>query len=102
MAKRFNLTNAKPIYSPLPLGMDLSSPLSATRGEDSDQVAEVPYRVIIGSLMFTSIVSRPDITYSVNLLSKYLNNNGAIHWEAAKRVLHFVYTMQHQELMLGG
>src|SRR3979490_2071577 len=30
MAKRFNLTDAKPVHTPLPLGMDLSSPPSAT------------------------------------------------------------------------
>ena len=32
------------------------------------------YRKLVGSLMFLSIVSRPDISYSVNYLNRFLNS----------------------------
>lgn len=50
----------------------------------------VPYQELIGSLLFLSNVSRPDITFAVNYLSKFNNNPGKQHWVAAKRILRFL------------
>lgn len=33
---------------------------------------EYPYRAVIGSLIFLSQLTRPDITFGVNILSRYL------------------------------
>jgi hypothetical protein len=51
---------------------------------------KVPYREAIGSLMYASVATRPDITYAVSALSRFLDNPGDIHWEAAKRVLRYL------------
>lgn len=34
--------------------------------------------------------TRPDITFSVNKLSSYLNNPTLKHWQAAKRILRYL------------
>jgi len=39
--------------------------------------------------MFLSCVSRPDITYAVNRLTKFLSNHGLSHWKAAKHLLRY-------------
>ena len=40
--------------------------------------------------MFISIVSRPDIAFSVNYLSRFLNYYNESHWQAAKRVVSYL------------
>ena len=51
---------------------------------------KVPYREVIGSLMFLCVVSRSDLTYIVNFLSRYVNNFDKSHWRAAQRVLKYL------------
>lgn len=59
--------------------------------EDDQQVLEnVPFREIVGSLMFLAIVSRPDIAYAVSNISKYLNQHNEAHWQALKRILKYL------------
>ena len=57
---------------------------------DSMSACDAPYREAIGSLMFLTVVSRPDIAYIVNVLSKYLNNFDSTHWHAVKRVFAYL------------
>ena len=54
------------------------------------ETENVPYREAVGSLMFLAIVSRPDIAYSVNLVSKYLNKHNSEHWGAVKRIFAYL------------
>lgn len=43
--------------------------------------------------MFLSTVSRPDIAYAVNLVSRYVSNPGTIHVNAVKRIIRYlIYT----------
>jgi len=40
---------------------------------------EVSYREAVGSLMFLAVVTRPDIAYAVNSVSKFLNKHNESH-----------------------
>ena len=40
--------------------------------------------------MFLAIVSRPDIAYAVNSVSRFLNNYSNDHWRAVKRILAYL------------
>jgi ribonuclease HI len=51
---------------------------------------KTPYREAIGSLMYASVATRPDITHAVSALSRFLDKPGQIHWEAAKRVFRYL------------
>lgn len=57
---------------------------SKYEGEAISNVTE--YRSIIGALQYATI-TRPDISYSVNKLSQFMQNPMDIHWKAIKRVL---------------
>ena len=50
----------------------------------------VPYREAIGSLVFLAAVSRPDIAYAVNSVSKYVNGYDDTHWRAVKRIFAYL------------
>ena len=47
------------------------------------------YRSLIGSLRYL-LHTRPDITYSVSILCRYMVNPTSDHWIAAKRVLKYL------------
>ena len=59
------------------------------------QVGTYPYREIIGTLLWISNGTRPDITYPVNTLAKYTHNPGLIHWHASLRVLGYLNTTKN-------
>ena len=49
-----------------------------------------PYRSIVGSLMYLATSTRPDISFAVGMLSRFLENPGEKHWIAAKRVVGYI------------
>ena len=57
--------------------VDVTLHFSKNKGEN---VAQVEYSRVIGSLMYLMSCTRPDITYAVNKLSRYTSNPGAMHW----------------------
>ncbi|CAA7023934.1 unnamed protein product [Microthlaspi erraticum] len=53
-------------------------------------VSQVEYARIIGSLMYLTNCTRPDLAHAVNVLSRYTSNPGHTHWKAITRVLNYV------------
>ena len=60
-------------------------------GKDTreDEMNPSLFRSLIGSLRYL-LNTRPDLTYSVNYLSRYMNNLSSEHMNAAKRVLRYI------------
>lgn len=56
----------------------------------SEEIIDVPYRELIGSLMFISTSTRPDITYATSYLSQFLDKPAKSAWKEAKRVLRYL------------
>ena len=48
------------------------------------------FQEIIGSLMYLSLGTRPDMTAAVNMLGRFASNPGPEHFVAAKRVLRYL------------
>ena len=61
----------------------------------------VPYREAIGSLMYASVATRPDISFAVSTLSQFLDNLGCAHWEAMKRIFQYLSGTRDLELTYG-
>jgi hypothetical protein len=53
-------------------------------------------------MMYASMCTRPDITFSVNRLSQFSINPGEPHWNAVKHVLTYLNTTRTYRLILGG
>ncbi|BBN69916.1 transposable element gene [Prunus dulcis] len=59
-------------------------------------ISQVDYARIIGSLMYVTNCTRPDLAYSVNKLSKYISNPRRDHWKVIIRVLRYLsYTKNY-------
>ncbi len=67
-----------------------------------EKMKNKPYREALGALMYTSVGTRLDITYTVSTLAKFSQNPGPMHWTALKRVFAYLCGTQHYTLTLDG
>ena len=77
--------------------MEQNLKLSLTEGEKLNDSSK--YRRLIGRLIYFS-VTRPDIVYSVRMLSQFMHELRKPHWEAALRVLRYIKGSPGQGLLL--
>jgi len=72
----------------------VSVPLSPSHQIDEDKEGEAVddrlYRSLIGCLNYISVMTRPDISYSLSKLARYVGKATMMHWEAAKHVLRYL------------
>lgn len=87
---RFKMSDCNPTSAPMDTGQKISSKMCPSNDEERSQMQDVPYRQLVGALQFCVQVSRPDICFPVNVLSRYNHNPGRSHWGAAKRVLRYL------------
>ena len=80
-------------YSPIRTPIDVNLHLTKNKGQD---IYQLEYLRIIGSLMYIMSCTRPDIAYTVSKLSRYTSNLGEDHWKALVRVLRYLkYTLNY-------
>ena len=60
----------------------------------------IKYREVIGTLMYISTVTRPDITTAVHLLSRKSENPSQQDWKAVKRVVGYLKGTQDEKLKI--
>ena len=99
---RFGLTDAKTASTPLEQSIDLTPGSSHISNDTLTDSHSSLYREIIGSLMYLSVMTRPDITYAVSTLSRYLSKPSTTHLEAARRVIRYLKGTRDYRLVLGG
>ena len=87
---RFNLEDANPVTTPMDPSVRLSKDQCPKTDEEKEDMADVPYRELIGSLMYASVATRPDVAHAITALSQFLENPGRVHWQAGLRVLRYL------------
>ena len=80
----FNLSDAATASTPMEHGLKLE------KGQRNQGESSLPYRELIGSLLYAAKGTRPDIGFAVGYLSRYLDCYGNGHVEAAKRVFKYL------------
>jgi hypothetical protein len=58
--------------------------------EEKSNLAHLPYHSLIGSLMYITIGTHPDITFAVSKLSQFLDCFCRVHWQAALCVVQYL------------
>ena len=85
---KFNLTHTRTVTVPILKGTPrLSKTVSPIGQSESATMATIPYREVVGSIMYAAITVRPDIAFIANQLAQHCQLPGLDHWTAAKRVL---------------
>jgi len=69
--------------------------------EEVDDALMTLYQRKIGSLLFASISTRPDIAFAVARLSRHNQRPGPKHHEAADRVIKYLYRTRHHCIRYG-
>jgi hypothetical protein len=81
---RFNMPDAKKVTTPIAPHFKLSATQCPVTDEDIEYMSRVPYSSAAGSLMYAIVCSRPDLSYAMSLVSRYMANPGKEHWKAVQ------------------
>ena len=92
--RKFNMENAKPVDTPV----DISSKL-VKMNEDSESANQEQFQSAVGSLLYLSTMTRPDITYAVSNVAKFCANPAKEHWIAVKRIMRYLIGTMHLGLL---
>jgi len=81
--ERHGMANCNPAKTPM--GNDIQLPIL-----NEPEVDITEYQRCIGSLMYLMICTRPDIAYSVGVLSRHVSCPGKAHMQAVKRIFRYL------------
>ncbi|KAE9009498.1 hypothetical protein PR001_g16424 [Phytophthora rubi] len=99
----FIYENAKPVDNPCAPGLKLSKTQSPGTDAEQNAMRSKPYRSRIGRLLYITTRTRPGIAFVVTQLSRFLENSGQQHWNAAVCVLRYLKSSrQHGIIYQGG
>ena len=84
------MSDCKPVSTPMEPDLRLSVFQSPASDEEKKVMASVPYINAVGALMYLAVATRPDIAYSVSVLSRFNSNPGPEHWKAVKHLFRYL------------
>lgn len=82
---RFGMTNCKTVSTPLECGTTFHK-----RTEEEEEFDKNLYQQAVGCLTYISMVTRPDISAAVSILSSYMSDPSKEHWIGVKRILRYL------------
>lgn len=98
---RFRVNDAKPRTTPLANHIKLSKEQSPKTTQEREDMALVPYASAVGSLMYATVCTRPDIAHVVGVVSRYMANPEKEHWKAVKWLLRYLRGTSSTSLCFG-
>lgn len=91
LLREFDMQNCKPVSTTIDPSSykELTEKVCPTKSEEME-MSKIRYREAIGSLLYLSTRTRPDISVAVVLLSRHVCNPRPIHWKAVKRIMRYL------------
>ncbi|KAI3690760.1 hypothetical protein L2E82_48967 [Cichorium intybus] len=83
LLNKFNMIEASPVSTPMEYGLKLA------KHSNEENVDPTIYRSLVGSLMYLT-ATRPDLIFSISMISRFIEAPKTSHWEAGKRILKYV------------
>ncbi|XP_059288714.1 secreted RxLR effector protein 161-like [Lycium ferocissimum] len=97
--ERFRMKDCSPSVAPIVKGDRFNLNQCPTNDLEREQMKNIPYTSVVGSLMYAQVCTRPDIAFAVGMLGRYQSNPGLDHWRAAKKVLRYLQGTKDYMLM---
>ncbi|GJU93561.1 retrotransposon protein, putative, ty1-copia subclass [Tanacetum coccineum] len=88
--KGFKMENSKKGNLPLHYGIKISKDLCLKTDEELDRMSRVLYASAVGSIMYAMTCTRPDVSFSLSMVSQHQQNPGEGYWTAVKNILNKV------------
>jgi hypothetical protein len=91
LLEQFKMDKANPTATPLPTGTVLK-PVDQSESSDEllDPMGIILYRQIVGSVIYLSNCTRPDIAYAVGQLARFMATPSIFHLKMAKHLLRYL------------
>ncbi|XP_047326500.1 secreted RxLR effector protein 161-like [Impatiens glandulifera] len=109
MLSRFGMSTTKALNTSAIVTDHLSAFAPQSEAEKL-YMSHVPYASAMGSLMYVMVCTRPDISYSVSVVSNFMSRPSKEHWKAVKRIFRYlrgtsdvglIYGSNNQCLVIG-
>jgi hypothetical protein len=103
--QRFNKQNLNPVSTPGIIGLKLEKNTEQASPNDTKQ-----YQQEVGSLIYLSTKTRPDIAFNVNTCARFMSNPNKLHYQALNQIwkylnytptLGITYSGQSEPYILG-
>jgi hypothetical protein len=101
--RQYDLDRCNKATTPLP-SERLSADMCPKTDKDRALAATKPYSdycAIVGKCMYLSTCTRPDISYAVRELARYMSNYGTRHYAAAKHLLRYLKGTSSRGILYG-
>ena len=69
------MQDSKKGFSPFRHGIHLSNQMCPKTQEEREKMRNCPYALVVGSLMYAMLCTRPEICYAVRIVSRYQSNS---------------------------
>ncbi|XP_042983134.1 secreted RxLR effector protein 161-like [Carya illinoinensis] len=80
----------KPVSTPLGQHFKLSTTQAPQTESEMEFMHQIPYASIVGSVMYATVCTRPDLIYAVSVVSRFMSNPVKAHWQAIKWLLRYI------------
>ena len=84
LIKGFGMIEAKAVNMPFASHFKLSSDQSPKDKESMKEMDNIPFSSAVGSLMYSMVCTRLDLTHAMSVVSGFMANLGKAHWNAIK------------------
>ena len=87
------MQDCKSAKVPILVGTKLSADERPKSQEEMECMAYVSYENAVGSLKYSMVCTRLDISHAMGVLSRYMSTLGKEHWITVKRVFRYLCGM---------
>lgn len=87
---KFNMNDCYPVKNPVDSNQKLTKDMTANTSDETKEMQNIPYQEAVGSLLYLSVCTRPDISFAVGNVSRFNNEFGKGHWNAVKRIFKYL------------
>ncbi|KAH9694912.1 Integrase catalytic domain-containing protein [Citrus sinensis] len=86
----YKMLDSKPVLTPLAAHFKLSNQLCPKTDEEKLDMKNVPYANVVGCLMYAMVLTRPDLSHSVSVVSRYMAQPVREHWRAVRWIMRYL------------
>ena len=86
----YNLADLKPLSTPMDTLICLSTEQAPASAAKCAAMRDVPYCKAVSMLSWAALATHPDIVFAVVTVARFAENPSPAHWEAVKRVYHYL------------
>lgn len=88
--QKFNMENCNPVSTPMDVSIKLTKAMSPKTDAEIEAMVSIPFQEAVGSILYLAQGTRPDISFTINNISRFNNRPGPSHWTAVKHLMRYL------------